>query len=58
MEDGLNVSTSGAAVAGRLEGTVAVITGGARWIGGATAARFAAEGARVIIGDLLEAEAS
>lgn len=44
-------------MAGVLDGKVAVITGGARGIGGATSIRFAANGARVVIGDLLEAEA-
>ena len=36
----------------RLEGRVAVVTGGASGIGLATVRRFADEGARVVIGDL------
>lgn len=42
---------------GRLEGKVAIISGGARGQGAAEARLFAAEGARVMIGDVLDAEA-
>lgn len=43
-------------MAGKLEGKIAVITGGARGQGEATARVFAAEGAKVVIADMLEAE--
>jgi NAD(P)-dependent dehydrogenase (short-subunit alcohol dehydrogenase family) len=40
--------------AGRLEGKVAIVTGAAAGIGRATAVRFAAEGARLVVADLDE----
>ena len=41
---------------GRLEGKVALVTGGARGIGEAIATLLAAEGARIVVGDLLAVE--
>jgi 3alpha(or 20beta)-hydroxysteroid dehydrogenase len=41
---------------GRLDGKVAIVTGGARGQGAAEARLFVAEGARVVIGDVLDAE--
>lgn len=41
----------------RLQGRVVIVTGGASGIGAACARRYAAEGARVVIGDLNEAGA-
>ena len=43
-------------MSGRLDGKVAIITGAARGQGAAEAARFAAEGAHVIAGDVLDAD--
>jgi 3-oxoacyl-[acyl-carrier protein] reductase len=43
-------------VAGKLDGKVAVVTGGARGIGGEIATAFAAEGADVVIADVLGGE--
>ena len=41
-------------MAGRLDGRVAVITGGASGMGRATALRFLDEGARVVVADMNE----
>ncbi len=41
----------------RLQGRVAVVTGGARGIGAAICERYAAEGARVVVADMREGEA-
>jgi len=41
---------------GRVQGKVALISGGARNIGGASARMLVAEGAKVVIGDLLDEE--
>ena len=41
---------------GRVAGKVALITGAARGMGAAHAQRFIAEGARVVLGDILDAE--
>lgn len=38
----------------RLDGKVAIVTGGAQGMGAATVRLFVAEGARVVIGDVLE----
>jgi NAD(P)-dependent dehydrogenase (short-subunit alcohol dehydrogenase family) len=42
----------------RLKDKVAVVTGGARGIGAAICQRYAAEGARVVVADILEKEAA
>ena len=41
----------------RLDGTVAIVTGGAGGLGAATTARFVSEGARVVVADIDEAHA-
>jgi 3alpha(or 20beta)-hydroxysteroid dehydrogenase len=41
---------------GRLDGKVAIVTGGARGMGAATGRLFAREGAKVVLSDLLDVE--
>lgn len=43
-------------MAGKLDGKIAIVTGGARGIGGHIATAFAAEGADVVIADVLDAD--
>jgi len=45
-------------MAGRFDGQVAIVTGGALGIGGATARRLASEGAKVLIADINDAAAA
>lgn len=42
----------------KLEGKVAIVTGGAKGIGAAVCRRYAQEGARVVVADILEEEAA
>jgi 3-oxoacyl-[acyl-carrier protein] reductase len=45
-------------MAGKLTGKIAIVTGGARGIGGQIATAFAAEGADVVIADVLDSQAA
>jgi 3alpha(or 20beta)-hydroxysteroid dehydrogenase len=50
------VAAKGVVDVGRLSGKVAIVTGGARGQGAAEARLFASEGAKVVIGDVLDEE--
>jgi 3alpha(or 20beta)-hydroxysteroid dehydrogenase len=54
MVDMSNIRKDGSK--GRLEGKVAIISGGARGMGAADAHLLVSEGAKVVIGDLFDAE--
>jgi len=45
-------------MARKLDGKIAIVTGGARGIGGQIATAFAAEGADVVIADVLDSQAA
>lgn len=57
MSTGGRTAANGGVMAGSVEGKVAIITGGASGMGRSSVLRFVAEGARVVVADLNEANA-